>query len=189
MRDAVAHIVQAETGFYVVCRHALAERRRGESKATPVPDAVRAAVRRNFARGASQIKIMVGGGISSLKGGLAFAQFTDEEARHVREARSILEFDEKIVAPRNGFANAAAYYAACHARQFLGAIRVPTLVVHDHDDEEIPHADAEAVAAAAPGATLVSTRGLGHHRIVRDEAVIERAVAFVANGTAERAVA
>jgi len=44
-------------------------------------DAVRAAVRRNFARGASQIKIMVGGGISSLKGGLAFSQFSDEEIR------------------------------------------------------------------------------------------------------------
>ena len=35
----------------------------------------------NFARGASQIKIMVGGGISSVKGSLAFAQFSDEEIR------------------------------------------------------------------------------------------------------------
>jgi imidazolonepropionase-like amidohydrolase len=43
------------------------------------PDAVRAAVRRNFADGASQIKIMVGGGISSEKGPLFAAQFTDAE--------------------------------------------------------------------------------------------------------------
>jgi imidazolonepropionase-like amidohydrolase len=42
-------------------------------------DAVRAAVRRNFARGASQIKIMVGGGISSEKGPLFAPQFTDAE--------------------------------------------------------------------------------------------------------------
>jgi imidazolonepropionase-like amidohydrolase len=44
-------------------------------------DAVRVAVRRNFARGASQIKIMVGGGISSEKGPLFAAQFTDAEIR------------------------------------------------------------------------------------------------------------
>ena len=40
------------------------------------PDAVRAAVRKNFAEGASQIKIMVGGGISSEKGPLDFPQYT-----------------------------------------------------------------------------------------------------------------
>ncbi|MHC4821633.1 MAG: metal-dependent hydrolase family protein [Planctomycetota bacterium] len=45
------------------------------------PDAVRAAVRRNFAVGASQIKIMVGGGISSEKGPLFAEQYTDEEVR------------------------------------------------------------------------------------------------------------
>jgi len=43
------------------------------------PDAVRRAVRRNFAEGASQIKIMMGGGISSEKGPLFAPQFTDEE--------------------------------------------------------------------------------------------------------------
>jgi imidazolonepropionase-like amidohydrolase len=44
-------------------------------------DAVRAAVRRNFAEGASQIKIMMGGGISSEKGPLFASQFTDDEVR------------------------------------------------------------------------------------------------------------
>ena len=43
------------------------------------PDAVRRAVRRNFAEGASQIKIMIGGGISSEKGPLFASQFTDAE--------------------------------------------------------------------------------------------------------------
>ena len=45
------------------------------------PDAVRAAVRRNFANGASQIKIMIGGGVSSEKGPLFASQFTDAEIR------------------------------------------------------------------------------------------------------------
>jgi imidazolonepropionase-like amidohydrolase len=44
-------------------------------------DAVRAAVRRNLAEGASQIKVMVGGGISSEKGPLFAPQFTDDEIR------------------------------------------------------------------------------------------------------------
>jgi len=42
-------------------------------------DAVRTAVRRNLASGASQIKIMMGGGISSEKGPLFAPQFTDAE--------------------------------------------------------------------------------------------------------------
>jgi imidazolonepropionase-like amidohydrolase len=42
-------------------------------------DAVRRAVRRNFAEGASQIKLMIGGGISSEKGPLHASQFTDAE--------------------------------------------------------------------------------------------------------------
>jgi imidazolonepropionase-like amidohydrolase len=42
-------------------------------------DAVRRAVRRNFAEGASQIKIMVGGGISSEKGPLFASQFSNAE--------------------------------------------------------------------------------------------------------------
>ena len=42
---------------------------------------VRAAVRKNFAEGASQIKIMVGGGISSEKGPLDYPQYTEAEIR------------------------------------------------------------------------------------------------------------
>jgi imidazolonepropionase-like amidohydrolase len=50
-------------------------------------DEVRRAVRRNFAEGASQIKVMIGGGISSEKGPLFAAQFTDAEiAATVEEA-------------------------------------------------------------------------------------------------------
>jgi len=49
------------------------------------PDAVRAAVRRNFAAGASQIKIMIGGGISSEKGPLFASQYSDAEIRAAAE--------------------------------------------------------------------------------------------------------
>ncbi len=56
---------------------------------------------------------------------------------------------------------------------------VPVLVVHDRHDEEIPHADAAAVAAASPAATLLTTEGLGHHRIIRDGQVIRQVVEFL----------
>jgi imidazolonepropionase-like amidohydrolase len=53
----------------------------GISQIADGPYEVRKAVRNNFAMGASQIKIMVGGGVSSLKGPLFAPQFTDEEIR------------------------------------------------------------------------------------------------------------
>ena len=81
------------------------------------------------------LKLLYGMKRESLSEG---ALFSAEEARHIRGARSIFEFDEKIVAPRNGFADAAAYYAACNARQFLAEIPVPTLVIHALDDPWIP---------------------------------------------------
>ncbi len=51
---------------------------------------------------------------------------------------SIWEFDERIVAPRNGFKDAADYYARCSAAGFLDAVAVPTLIVHALDDPWIP---------------------------------------------------
>ena len=61
--------------------------RLGVTQVVDGADEVRRAVRRNFAEGASQIKIMIGGGISSEKGPLFASQFTDAEiAATVEEA-------------------------------------------------------------------------------------------------------
>jgi pimeloyl-ACP methyl ester carboxylesterase len=56
---------------------------------------------------------------------------------------------------------------------------IPLLVFHDQDDAEVPWTDGSAIAQAWPGARLVTTTGLGHRRILRDEAVVSHAVAFV----------
>jgi alpha-beta hydrolase superfamily lysophospholipase len=58
----------------------------------------------------------------------------------------------------------------------------PLLVVHDVGDAIVPFTDGEAIAHAAPRATLVSTHGLGHHRILRAPEVIDAVVPFVADG-------
>jgi len=55
----------------------------------------------------------------------------------------------------------------------------PLLVFHDRDDAEVPWSDGAAIAQAWPGARLVTTTGLGHRRILRDEQVVSQAVSFV----------
>jgi pimeloyl-ACP methyl ester carboxylesterase len=56
----------------------------------------------------------------------------------------------------------------------------PLLVIHDRDDPEVPWSDGAAIAEAWPGARLVTTAGLGHRRILRDDQVVRSAVAFIA---------
>jgi pimeloyl-ACP methyl ester carboxylesterase len=61
----------------------------------------------------------------------------------------------------------------------VARLRVPALIVHDHDDREVPFHDAERLAARWPNATLLPTKGAGHRRILKDEEVIRRAVQFL----------
>jgi len=71
------------------------------------------------------------------------------------------------------------------AESFAAAVAGPTagtekvLVVHDEDDDVIPFAEGQRIAAAWPGAALRATRGLGHNRILRDADVIQSGVAFL----------
>jgi pimeloyl-ACP methyl ester carboxylesterase len=57
------------------------------------------------------------------------------------------------------------------------------LVVHDEEDREVPLSQARAVADSWPSSQLMVTRGLGHRRLLRDPAVIERVLAFLGNGS------
>lgn len=72
--------------------------------------------------------------------------------------------------------------------RMAGGFDVPLLVIHDRDDPTVPWADGAAIAAAWPGAELVTTRGLGHRDVVRDPGVVDRVVAFIWEGR-EQAVA
>jgi pimeloyl-ACP methyl ester carboxylesterase len=58
----------------------------------------------------------------------------------------------------------------------------PLLVVHDRTDPETLYAEGAALAEAWPGARLMTTEGLGHRRVLRDEKVIEAATKFIAFG-------
>jgi len=58
-------------------------------------------------------------------------------------------------------------------------LSAPLIVFHDEADSEVPWSEGSAIARAWPGAELVTTRGLGHRRIVHDPGVVARAVEFL----------
>lgn len=55
-------------------------------------------------------------------------------------------------------------------------VEVPVLVVHDVEDPAVPYAHGAALAAALPKATLLSTHGLAHQRVLRAEQVVTRVI-------------
>jgi pimeloyl-ACP methyl ester carboxylesterase len=55
----------------------------------------------------------------------------------------------------------------------------PLLVAHDEGDTDVPYRFGRALVHAWPGARLLTTRGLGHRRILRDPAVIDAALEFI----------
>ena len=63
---------------------------------------------------------------------------------------------------------------------------VSLLIFHDRRDVRVPLSDGIAIVDSWPNARLVRTRGLGHHRILRDARVISRAVAFLAGRPARK---
>ncbi len=65
---------------------------------------------------------------------------------------------------------------------------VPTLWLHDPEDDEVPFEAGERVARVCPHVTLEPTPGFGHHRIVRDPAMIRRGLDFLAE-LSQRSVA
>lgn len=50
---------------------------------------------------------------------------------------------------------------------------LPVLLIHDRDDTDVRYDDALATARDWPHAKLMTTSGLGHHRVLRDAGVID----------------
>jgi pimeloyl-ACP methyl ester carboxylesterase len=76
-------------------------------------------------------------------------------------------------------------YAPALARKMTA----PLLVVHDEDDREVPWLSGKTMADAWTGAELVTTRGLGHRRLLKDPQVVARATSFMARASGmDRAV-
>lgn len=59
------------------------------------------------------------------------------------------------------------------------ALMQPTLIVHDHDDSEIPFKDAQLLSSSLPRASLFATQGLGHRKIMRSSVMIDTVCNFI----------
>jgi pimeloyl-ACP methyl ester carboxylesterase len=57
-----------------------------------------------------------------------------------------------------------------------------SLIVHDVDDDEVPYNDSVELIRRAASVHLISTRGAGHRRILREPRVVERVTTFIAGG-------
>ena len=66
---------------------------------------------------------------------VATGRYRREEFRGLR---SVQEIDDRITAPSFGFGDAANYYRTQSARLYLGAVRVPTLLLQAKDDPLVP---------------------------------------------------
>ncbi len=101
------------------------------------------------------------------------------------KARTIRDFDEAIIAPVHGFANADDYYARSSAAQQLPSIRVSTLLVRSLDDPFLDARDTHGVEEGEHLSLRVGPRG-GHVGFVQ---VGRAGVEFWAESTAARFLA
>jgi predicted alpha/beta-fold hydrolase len=85
--------------------------------------------------------------------------------------QTILDFDERVVAPMNGFTGAEDYYVHSAAHPLLPQIAVPTLVIHARNDPWIPaeaylqfdwKRNPKLVPLLPRGGGHVGFHGLGH---------------------------
>ncbi len=66
------------------------------------------------------------------------AELTKTERRSILGARNLWQFDNEFTAQRNGFRDADDYYRCNAAKNFLGDIKKPTLLIHAKDDPFVP---------------------------------------------------
>ena len=72
---------------------------------------------------------------------------------------------------------------AFSAHRFAARLGVPTLVVHDEEDDVAPLQHAIEFASNTPGSTLRRTSGLNHSGALRDLGIIREIVEFLGGGS------
>jgi len=84
-------------------------------------------------------------------------------AKDLARYRTLYEIDDAVTAPSFGFGTADNYYATQSAKNFLAAIRVPTLMVQAKDDTFIPFSMYERPEIRTnPRVRLIATEHGGH---------------------------
>jgi predicted alpha/beta-fold hydrolase len=107
---------------------------------------------------------------------LAQPSLRPEDQVHYRRglaAQNLLVFDDVLTGPSGGYGNAADYYRTASTGDLVGAIRVPTLLIHAKDDPMIPMAPFERRAgllAGNPWLTTIFTEAGGHVGFIQSPA-------------------
>lgn len=78
------------------------------------------------------------------------------------EMHTLRDFDEKVTAPLHGFNSAEEYYAKSSSRQYLRAIRIPTLLLQAKDDPFMTHDLLPEYQELSPEVRLELTDKGGH---------------------------
>jgi hypothetical protein len=77
-------------------------------------------------------------------------------------ARDFFEFDDAVTAPLHGFDGVSDYYSRSSSRQYLGAITVPTLILHAEDDPFVHRSAIPSARELGKSVTLELSRHGGH---------------------------
>lgn len=125
------------------------------------------------------------------------AKLSPQERRVVEDARSVFDFDDRFVAPRNDYEDAAQYYACNSARDFLHAVTKPTLVIYAQNDPWIPASSyLEFAWHQSPNLVPLFPKSGGHvgfhdrgHRSPWHDRCIEQFAAAVGKAPEQRAYA
>lgn len=99
-------------------------------------------------------------------------------ARWVGMAQSLCTRMMRLFEQRIGIA-----FEELQAHRQVPHVGRPALIVHDLQDREVPWAEGERLARHWPQARLLTTQGLGHHRIVDTPDVLDAALRFLRGET------
>lgn len=86
-------------------------------------------------------------GLNQIYAGVAARRPVHLPVEKARRIRTIREWDDRIVAPRHGFADAADYYARASVVRRLDRLRIPALLLNVEGDPMVP---AGAIREAEP---------------------------------------
>ena len=85
------------------------------------------------------------------------------DAKDIHRIRTIRQFDERYTASDGGYKDANDYYARASSLPLIERIRVPTLIIHAHDDPFIPFDSLRHPSVAAnPHLLLLAPERGGH---------------------------
>ncbi len=103
----------------------------------------------------------------------------------LRQFQSMLGYSDAVAASMRALFATRYFPGEPDPFAWLSSVRrplpagVPLLVAHDHGDRVVPFAEAGRVVSANPGATLLATEGLGHNRILTEDAVLDAVMGHV----------